>query len=56
MSSTARLANQTVFKQSLLPDGQKRWGSFGAGFTLQCVALAVVVIIPLMFPEKFQAV
>jgi TonB family protein len=56
VSSTARLANQTVFKQSLLPDGQKRWGSFGAGFTLQCVALAVVVIIPLMFPEKFQAV
>jgi TonB family protein len=56
VSSTARLANQTVFKQSLLPDGQKRWGSFGIGVTLQCVALAVVVIIPLMFPEKFQAV
>jgi TonB family protein len=56
VSSTARVADQTVFKQSMLPDGKKRWGSFGAGFGLQCAALAVVVIIPLMFPEKFEAV
>jgi len=56
VNSTARAARQTVFKQSLLPEGKKRWSSFGAGFGVQCVALAVVVIIPLMFPEKFQVV
>jgi TonB family protein len=56
VSSTARLASQPVFKQSLLPDGKKRWSSFGASFGLQCVALAVVLVIPLMFPERFQAV
>jgi len=50
------VASQTVFKEALLPEGKKRWSSFGAGVGLQCVALAVVVIIPLMFPEKFQAV
>lgn len=56
MNSAARVASQTVFKSSLLPDGKKRWSSFGAGFGVQCVALAVVVIIPLMFPEKFEVV
>ena len=56
MSSTARVAGQRVFKDSLLPDGNKRWTSFGAGFGVQCLALAVVIVIPLMFPEKFQIV
>lgn len=28
----------------------------GVGFTLQCIALAVVVVIPMLMPEKFEAV
>lgn len=43
-----------VFKDSLLPEGQKRWGSFGLGFVLECAALAIVIIIPLLFPQKFE--
>src|SRR5690242_19203382 len=47
--------NQTVFRETLLPDGQRRWGSFSVGFILECVALAVVVIFPLLMPQKFEA-
>ncbi len=47
--------NQTVFREALLPEGKRRWGSFGAGFGLECVALAVVVIFPLLMPQKFEA-
>jgi TonB family protein len=48
--------NRTVFSQSLLPEGKKRWGSFGAGFGLECVALTVLVVLPLLIPQKFEAV
>ncbi len=47
---------QTVFRETLLPDGKRRWGSFGAGFVLEFIALAVVVILPLLMPQKFEAV
>src|SRR5208282_890819 len=33
----------------------QRFGFFGAGFGLQCVALAALIIIPLFMPQKFQA-
>ena len=56
MNSMARLANQPTFRASLLPDGKNRLGSFGAGFCVQMAALAIVVVIPLMFPEKFEVV
>ena len=48
--------NQTVFREALLPDGKRRWRSFGTGFGLECIALAVVVIFPLLMPQKFEAV
>ena len=44
MNSTARAANQTVFKESLLPDGKKRWGSFGAGFGLDSLDAVELVV------------
>ena len=47
--------NQTVFRETLLPDGKRRWGSFGIGFGLECVALAIVVVFPLLMPQKFEA-
>jgi TonB family protein len=48
--------NQTVFRETLLPDGKRRWRSFGAGFGLEFIALAVVVVLPLLMPQKFEAV
>jgi TonB family protein len=51
----APVKNRVVFKEALLPEGKKRWGSFGAGFVLQCCALAVVIIVPLLIPQKFEA-
>lgn len=51
-----RQANGAVFNDSLLPEGEKRWGSFGLSFVLQCVALAVVVTLPMLFPQKMEAV
>jgi len=52
----SRRSNVAVFKESLLPDGERRWGSFGVGFVLECVALAIVVVLPMLMPQKFEAV
>jgi TonB family protein len=48
--------NQVVFSGSLLPTGQRRWSSFGAGLGLECLALVALVIVPLFMPQKFEAV
>jgi TonB family protein len=48
--------NRAVFTEALLPEGERRWGSFGAGIGLECVALLALVLIPLFMPQKFQAV
>jgi TonB family protein len=52
----APVKNRAVFTEALLPEGQRRWGSFGAGIGLECVALLALVLIPLFMPQKFQAV
>ncbi len=52
----APVKNRAVFTETLLPEGQRRWRSFGAGIGLECVALLALVLIPLFMPEKFQAV
>lgn len=51
-----RQGSGAVFNESLLPDGEKRWGSFGLSFILQCVALAIVVTLPMLFPQRMEAV
>lgn len=48
--------NRAVFRESLLPDGDRRWKSFGVGFFLQCAAIVFVVLLPLLMPVKFEAV
>jgi TonB family protein len=48
--------NRAVFTESLLPTGQRRWRSFGAGLGLECMALLALLIIPLFMPQKFEAV
>jgi TonB family protein len=52
----ARLMNRAVFNEALLPERRPPWKSFGAGFGLQCVAVAILVIIPMLMPEKLDAV
>jgi TonB family protein len=47
---------QAVFTGSLLPNGKRRWSSFGAGVGLECLAVIALVIIPLFMPQKFEAV
>ncbi|MGA3293493.1 MAG: energy transducer TonB [Candidatus Acidiferrales bacterium] len=52
----APVKSRAVFTESLLPAGQRRWGSFGAGLGLECIALIGLLIIPLFMPERFEAV
>ena len=44
-----------MFNASLLPEGQRRWGSFSAGLGLELIALAILLILPLLMPQKFEA-
>jgi periplasmic protein TonB len=52
----ARVTNQIVFRGSLLPEGQARWGSFSAGLGLEFLFLAAIVIIPMLVPQKLELV
>lgn len=45
-----------VFNESLLPDGEKRWGSFGLSFVVQSIALAIVVVLPMLMPQRMEVV
>jgi len=51
-----RAKDAAVFQSSLLPEGKQRSGSFLAGLGLECVALTALVILPLLMPQKFEAV
>ncbi len=51
----APVGNRAVFKDAMLPDGEKRWGSFSVGLGLECVALTALVLFPLLIPQKFVA-
>ncbi len=46
--------NLGVFRDSLLPEGEKRWGSFGAGLGLEFLILSALIVLPLIMPEKFE--
>jgi TonB family protein len=50
----ARVTHRAVFNDALLPEGKSRLGSFGAGFGLELIALAAVVVIPLLMPQKLE--
>lgn len=51
----APVKNRPVFNEALLPEGKRRWGSFGVGLGLECVALTALVVLPLLMPQKFEA-
>jgi TonB family protein len=46
--------NSRVFVGTLLPEGEKRWTSFGAGLGLEVLALALLILIPLLMPQRFE--
>ncbi|MGD0401933.1 MAG: energy transducer TonB [Candidatus Acidiferrales bacterium] len=52
----ARIRTRAVFNESLLPEAQPRWDLFSAGFGLQCLAVAALVIIPMLMPQKLDVV
>jgi TonB family protein len=52
----ARKPSGVVFNASLLPDGEARWGSFGVGFVLECVAVTIVVVLPMLLPQRLEIV
>ncbi|HXJ17270.1 MAG TPA: energy transducer TonB [Candidatus Polarisedimenticolia bacterium] len=48
--------NVSVFNGTLLPQGQRRWRSFGAGLGLELVILTALVVLPMLMPQKLEAV
>src|SRR5208282_455088 len=51
----ASVKSRPVFNESLLPEGKRRWGSFGAGLGFQCIGLAAILVVPMLMPQKFEA-
>ena len=37
-------------------EGRTRWDLVGTGFGLQCLIVAILVILPMLMPEKLEAV
>ncbi len=56
MKAMARITSRAVFNESLLPEAQPRWDLFTAGFGLQCLAVAALVIIPMLMPQRLDIV
>ena len=54
MKAMARITSRAVLNESLLPEAQPRWDLFSAGFGLQCLAVAALVIIPMLLPQKMD--
>lgn len=54
MKDMARNTSRAVFNGSLLPEAQPRWDLFSAGFGLQCLAVAALVIIPMLMPQRMD--
>src|SRR5580698_1873756 len=52
----APATNRAVFNASLLPEAQPRWELFSASFGLQIFAVALLVIIPMLMPQKLEFV
>ena len=52
----APATNRAVFAESILPQGNPVLAGLARAFGMECVLLAVVVIIPMLMPHKFEAV
>ena len=51
----ANKTNGVVLKGSLLPEGESRSRFFGAGLVLESIAVTIVVLLPMLMPQKFEA-
>jgi periplasmic protein TonB len=52
----SRAINGIVFNDALLPEGERRWSSFSVGLVLQVVALAIILVIPVLIPQRLTIV
>jgi TonB family protein len=52
----SQLTNRGVFNEAILPEGSSRLGSFGAGIGLEFLVLAIVLVIPILLPQRMVAV
>jgi TonB family protein len=50
----APVTNRAVFNASLLPDAQPRWELYSASFGLQALAVTLLVLIPMLMPQKLD--
>ncbi|MFY9528349.1 MAG: energy transducer TonB [Candidatus Acidiferrales bacterium] len=50
----ASRATVTTFSFCLLPEGESRLNCFGAGFGLEFLALALLIGVPLLMPQKLE--
>jgi TonB family protein len=55
-SHMAGSRNRTVFQDAILPERRTRWDLFGASFGVECIVLGVLIILPMLMPEKMEAV
>jgi TonB family protein len=44
--------NKAIFSYAILPDGKRRWRSFGAGFCIELTLLACAIWVPMLFPKQ----
>ena len=56
MGESMARATRAVFNDAILPEGRTRWDLVGTGFGLQCLIVAILVILPMLMPEKLEAV
>lgn len=54
MKVMAPVTNRAVFNASLLPDAQPRWELYSASFGLQALAVTLLVLIPMLMPQKLD--
>ena len=51
-----RAMNRPVFNDAILPERRTRWDLFGASFGVECLVIGILVVIPLLMPQRMDAV
>lgn len=49
-----RATNRPVFNEAILPERRARWDLFGASFGAECIIVAILVVIPLLMPQRMD--
>jgi len=53
---TVNLRKNRVAAFTLLPDRQPPWRHFGSAFGLECLAVLLLIWVPVLFPQRLEAV